>query len=162
MHGGPDGKGWNRLSVLGGSWRATPRCVLQPLTVTAWWESLHRRTSAIFSGLYGDCVKPPSDPYGQQPDCTSCPVATRHTTLSAFEPRVLIRYFCDGYLVAHHTGHAYLMNKPDDPDSSARVWTWTDLLALDGWAYDGRHLDDGISPGHWIRAIRPPERGVYR
>lgn len=133
---GPDGQGWNRLAIL-----AQPRdqCALRPQTYAAWREAQDTRRAAY--GHYGTC--------GRAGSCDGCPRRDLTTTLEAFTPRVLFR------LDPAQTGLAFAVNHPDRGWSSwAQEWTWVDLLALEGWAFDGEHTDEH-GRGFWLRKARP-------
>jgi len=143
---GPDGQGWNRLSVSSGPMYAA-QCALRPLTPSKLFES-HNTPRAQWGG-FGPCVR--------DGECRSCPIVTRRPwRLRAFTPRVLVRELQQpGHLEYH------VMNDPDRGwDSGSVQWSLDVFATLDGWTYDRPHTDEH-SRGFWLRAIRPPIAGVY-
>lgn len=152
--GGPDGQGWNRLS-LGPGLGIGDECALRPTDYTHFFESLDTRRARW--GGYGHCVRP--DPWSEfgslrMPDCSTCPVFTRRETLRAFGDRILVR------VDPNHRHHAYahLMNRPDKGwAESSRPWTWEELRALEGWRV-GKLTRDEHSTCFWLyRAGTSPD-----
>ena len=133
--GGPDGQGWNRISL--GS-LAGDQCALRPRDYSHLRESQDTRRARY--GGYGPCVS--------DGDCSNCPIlnlAPRH--LDSLDDRVLVRI--------HSDGHLYLMNRPDDGwTSSAKRWTWQDLARLEGWEIGRRHHDEH-GDGFWLERATP-------
>ncbi|GAA4226051.1 hypothetical protein GCM10022254_09690 [Actinomadura meridiana] len=157
----PDGKGWNRLSLNAHIGTPAGRCSLVPITASAYWETMNRRPCAEWGSCYGRCPRSPTWLGGPWPDCSTCPIQGRRTHLEAFDPRVLVRYFPERGHPDQQAETAHLMNRPDDFDSRSQWWTWADLAALEGWVFDGTHVDE-FSRGYWIRCVWPPtDRGVY-
>lgn len=133
VNGGPDGKGWTRLSIASMGGLASDQCALQPRDYSHLVESQDTRRARY--GGYGPCTR--------NGHCETCPVfqgAPR--TLSALTDRVLVRIGA--------RGAPYLMNRPEDGWASvARRWTWQDLARLDGWEI-GRRYEDKHSAGFWL------------
>lgn len=145
---GPDGQGWNRLSLNAGP-VSYGQCALKPRSYPALWETLNRPPH--FGG-YGPCTR-------RERDCRNCPVYNLPPTrLESFTPRVLFRIrpvhreVKPGHLmVAPPVDELHLMNHPEKGwASSSRVWTWNELVRLQGWELDGYHHDDD-GDGFWMR-----------
>lgn len=129
---GPDGQGWNRMSL--GS-LAGDECALRPLDYSHLLES-HASTLRARYGGYGPCIA--------DGKCETCPILqSAPRTLTALGDRILVR--------VHPTdGRPYLMNRPEDGWASlGRRWTWQDLARLDGWEI-GRCYRDEHSDGFWL------------
>ncbi len=139
-NGGPDGRGWTRLSIGSMGALVDDECALRPRDYSHLVESQDTRRARY--GGYGPCVG--------SGDCVQCPIlqsAPRH--LDSLDDRVLVR-------VHPSDGRPYLMNRPEDGWASlAKRWTWQDLARLDGWEIGRRHCDEH-SDGFWlIRATAP-------
>lgn len=129
---GPDGAGWNRLSLNAHMGTPRPQCALQPTDYPTLWES--RDTRRARWGKFGHCSR--------QGACRDCPLLGARHTLAAFTDEVLVR--------VDRQGHPWLMNRPEDGwGSRGHRWTWTDLAALDGWSI-GRRANDEFSEAFWL------------
>jgi len=137
--GGPDGKGWTRLSIASMGGLAGDQCALRPRDYSHLVESQDTRRAHY--GGYGPCIADGT--------CETCPIlqAAPHT-LTSLDDRVLVRI--------HPTdGRPYLMNRPEDGWASlARRWTWQDLARLDGWDIGRRHHDEH-GDGFWLNRHTP-------
>ncbi|SOE25701.1 hypothetical protein SAMN05442782_2446 [Streptomyces sp. OK228] len=132
---GPDGQGWNRLSL--GS-LAGDECALRPLDYGALLE-VHGGTHRASYGGYGPCTA--------QGNCETCPVfQAGPRALTAPGHRVLVR--------VDPGGHPHLMARPDDGWSSASLpCMWQDLARLNGWAIGSRHRDQ-YGDGFWLTKVQ--------
>ncbi|MYY79814.1 MULTISPECIES: hypothetical protein [unclassified Streptomyces] len=131
--GGPDGKGWTRLSIASMGGLAGDECALRPRDYSHLIEAQDTRRARY--GGYGPCIG--------DGNCHSCPIANAAPkTLRAFDDRVLARIGRDG--------QPYLMNRPEDGWASlAQRWTWADLARIEGWTFGPRHRDEH-SDGFWL------------
>ena len=131
VNGGPDGHGWNRLSI--GS-LAGDECALRPRDYSHLIEATDTRRARY--GGYGPCIA--------DGRCDTCPIATAApTTLQSFDDRVLVRVGQDGR-------RPYLMDRPEDGWASlAKRWTWQELARLEGWEVGPRYSDEH-SAGFWL------------
>lgn len=135
--GGPDGRGWTRLSIASMGALVEDECALRPRDYSHLRESQDTRRARY--GGYGPCIA--------DGKCETCPILQsppRH--LASLDDRVLVR--------VHPTdGRPYLMNRPEDGWASlARRWTWQDLARLDGWEI-GRRYSDEHSAGFWLHRV---------
>ncbi|MEU6712978.1 hypothetical protein ABZ897_15970 [Nonomuraea sp. NPDC046802] len=142
--GGPDGKGWNRLSLNAHMGMDTAHCALRPRSYGKLYESQDTRR-ASWAG-FGSCVN--------GGHCDACPVLTaKPTTLRSFTQDVLIRI--------DERGRPWLMNKPEQGwASSAERWTWDELARLQGWLLGDRYEDEH-GEGFWLRAVDEPANSIY-
>lgn len=147
--GGPDGQGWNRLSLnahMGGS---RNQCALRPRSYAALYES--RDTRRARWGGFGRCTQ-------DDGRCTTCPrLSSKSLTMSAFTDRVLVRILvrAPGGIASSPVVELHLMNKPEDGWSSMSYrWTWDEIARLAGWRLDGQHRDEH-SEGFWLRKVNP-------
>lgn len=141
--GGPEGHGWNRLSIGSMGALAGDECALRPRTWAALRESQDTRRARY--GGFGPCHRAGA--------CDTCPVLrSPQRTLDALDDRVLAR-------IHPHDGHLYLMNRPEDGwASGAQRWTWAEVARIDGWEIGRQHRDEH-SDGFWlIRAAREEAR----
>lgn len=134
-NGGPDGQGWNRISL--GS-LADDECALRPLDYSHYRESQDTRRASY--GGFGSCIAA-----GQ---CEGCPIFQRITgnavQLEAFTDEVLVR-------ISAADGTPWLMNKPEQGwSSSAQHWTWERLALLSGW-HPAENYRDDHGTGFWLR-----------
>jgi hypothetical protein len=132
--GGPDGRGWTRLSIGSMGALVDDECALRPRDYTHLREAQDTRRARY--GGYGPCIG--------SGDCEQCPIlqsAPRH--LDSFDDRVLVR-------VHPSDGRPYLMNRPEDGWASLALrWTWQDLARLDGWEIGRSHRDEH-GGGFWL------------
>jgi hypothetical protein len=151
---GPDGQGWNRLSLNAGPVHAG-QCALRPRSYATLRESWDTRRAQW--GGFGPCGRAG---YGREvPDCRTCPVlAGERRELHSFEPDVLVRVLIrDGQTI----GEPHVMNRPGNGwESTSQVWTWQELARLEGWRLGRRHVDEH-GEGFWLHAEWPPSGGVY-
>lgn len=133
QNGGPDGRGWTRLSLASMGGLAGDECALRPRDYSHLRESQDTRRARY--GGYGPCAA--------DGKCETCPIFNASPLrLPALTDRVLVRIGRDG--------SPYLMNRPEDGWASvARRWTWQDLARLDGWEI-GRRYRDEHSDGFWL------------
>jgi hypothetical protein len=138
--GGPDGRGWTRLSIASMGGLAEDECALRPRDYSHLVESQDTRRARY--GGYGPCIG--------SGDCEQCPIfrsTPRH--LDSFDDRVLVR-------IHPSNGRPYLMNRPEDGWASLGLrWTWQDLARLDGWEIGRRHRDEH-SDGFWLERAETP------
>ncbi len=134
-HDGPDGKGWNRLSLGAHYGQAADRCALRPVSYETLVESRDTRRATWEFGGFGVCIAAGA--------CDTCPIANEApTTLAAFGDKVLVR--------VDHQGRPHLMNHPEKGwDSSSQEWTWPELSRLEGWRIGRRHRDEH-GDGFWL------------
>lgn len=133
-NGGPDGRGWTRLSIGSMGALVDDECALRPRDYSHLVESQDTRRARY--GGYGPCIG--------SGGCEQCPIlqsAPRH--LESLDDRVLVR-------VHPSDGRPYLMNRPEDGWASLGLrWTWQDLARLDGWEI-GRRYSDEHGDGFWL------------
>lgn len=131
--GGPDGKGWTRLSIASMGGLAGDECALRPRDYSHLIESTNTQRARY--GGYGPCIA--------DGKCETCPVFNAPSrTLRALDDRVLVRI--------GQGGEPYLMNRPEDGWASlAQRWTWQDLARIDGWDFGPRYRDEH-SAGFWL------------
>jgi hypothetical protein len=131
---GPDGKGWNRLSLGGHMGTPSAQCALLPTSYPNLVESQDTRRARW--GGFGTC--------NSAGRCDNCPIfQTAPKQLQALDDRVLVR-------IHPHDGRLYLMNRPEDGWASGALrWTWAEIARLDGWEIGHRHRDEH-GDGFWI------------
>lgn len=134
VRGGPDGRGWTRLSIASMGGLAGDECALRPRDYSHLRESQDTRRARY--GGYGPCIG--------SGDCEQCPILqSAPRRLDSLDDRVLVR-------VHPSDGRPYLMNRPEDGWASLGLrWTWQDLARLEGWEIGRRHHDEH-SDGFWI------------
>lgn len=132
--GGPDGRGWTRLSIGSMGALVDDECALRPRDYSHLRES-HADTQRARYGGYGPCIA--------DGKCETCPIfLAAPLELQSLDDRVLVRI--------GQGGSPYLMNRPEDGWASlARRWTWQDLSRLNGWTVGRRHRDEH-SDGFWL------------
>jgi hypothetical protein len=140
--GGPDGKGWNRLSLCAHMGQPADQCALQPRT----WQTLsesRRDTQLSQWGSYGRCTF--------DGPCEECPLLTaKPLTFGAFTEQVMVRIMPRQFVDELH-----FMNKPEDGWASFSYrCTWEDLARLVGWRI-GRPFRDEHSEGFWLVKENP-------
>lgn len=141
---GPDGQGWNRLTVAAPAPQA--QCALHPRTYAALVESQDTRRARW--GGFGPCTR--------GGDCDSCPIMkAAPRRLTAFTPDVLVRI-----LPREGGDELHVMNRPEEGwDSLSFPWTWVQIARLKGWRV-GRHHRDEHGEGFWLHALRQ-RNGLY-
>ncbi|KUN32499.1 hypothetical protein AQJ11_02945 [Streptomyces corchorusii] len=157
--GGPDGKGWNRLSLNShGGFPA--QCALRPRRWGALLES-HDTRRARWGG-FGPCVN--------RGNCDDCPVraALREqcTLVPVNAPRVLVRcepVFASKALFGGPDGwRLWVTTGPDDQgyrERQKRPWSWEDATRVHGWDLGRPYLDEH-GEGFWLeRTTRIPAWG---
>jgi hypothetical protein len=150
--GGPDGKGWNRLSLNAHMGIPADQCALKPRDYPHLWETTNRPRCAQW-GNYGPCGR-------SDGDCTVCPVlTTAPRLLNAFGDSVLVRIRNAPILrdreVLGYRDEPWLMNRPEDGWASfGYPWTWAELARLPGWTVGRRHMDEH-SDGFWLHKVNP-------
>lgn len=132
--GGPDGRGWTRLSIASMGGLSNDECALRPRDYTHLRESQDTRRARY--GSYGPCIS--------DGKCETCPIfQAPPLELQSLDDRVLVR-------IHPHDGRVYLMNRPEDGWASLGLrWTWQDLRRLNGWEIGRRHQDEH-SDGFWL------------
>ncbi|MGW4731796.1 hypothetical protein ACWEQC_21980 [Streptomyces shenzhenensis] len=157
--GGPDGKGWSRLSLNShGGFLA--QCALRPRRWGALLESQDTRRARW--GGFGVCTN--------RGDCDGCAlrkaINEQPTTVDVNAPRVLVR------IEEIHAGDDVLFNAgpdgwrlwvttgPDDRDyRNRRPWVWEEAARVHGWEF-GRPYADEEGEGFWLeRTTRVPAWG---
>ncbi|WP_410646263.1 hypothetical protein [Amycolatopsis sp. cmx-4-54] len=156
---GPDGRGWNRLTLGAHYGRPPAQCALRPRTYPTLHETLRTTELATF-GYHGRCVRHTSPQY---PDCRTCPVFTAApTTLDSPHNRVLVRieHRTVGFGLATLTlDIPYVVAEPDQGwDSPRDQWSWDALARITGWR-PGREHHDHHSPGFWLERSDPGSAG---
>jgi hypothetical protein len=142
--GGPDGKGWNRLSLNAHMGDGMAQCALRPRSYSTLYESQDTRL-ARWAG-FGACVG--------DGGCGTCPI------LSA-EPIELRSFVRDVLVRIDDAGELYVMNKPEQGwDSSAQRWTWDEIARLNGWRLGDRYADEH-GEGFWLHAVGDARNGIY-
>jgi hypothetical protein len=138
---GPDGQGTNRIAI--GS-LAGDECALRPRSIAALVEAWDTRRARY--GGFGACTN-----HG---DCRNCPwLAALAEPLELpvldIDERVWLR-------VNPADGRVYLLHQPEKGwDSWGYSWSWDELARLNGWAYDGRLVDEH-GESFWLRRSRKP------
>lgn len=146
---GPDGEGWNRLSLNAHIGAGHPQCALRPRSYQTLWESQDTRRARW--GGYGACIRPDNS-------CIGCPILERSTELQSYTPSVLARIerrTAGEGPAAQPVDRVWLMNRPDRGWSeTGHIWPWDDLARLEGWRVDSRLHRDEHSDGFWLHATR--------
>ncbi|MET9914775.1 hypothetical protein ABZZ74_50300 [Streptomyces sp. NPDC006476] len=155
--GGPDGKGWNRLS-LNAHGGTGPQCALRPRRWGALLESQDTRRARW--GGFGRCIN-----RGQ---CDGCPVLQawrgQCTVVPLNAPRALVRVeplFAPDTLVTGPSGYRlWVTTGPEDRDFRNRQpWTWEDAARIRGWELGSAYHDEH-GEGFWLeRTTRVPAQG---
>lgn len=147
---GPDGQGWNRITLGAHYGSAGAQCAVRPRTYPTLHETLRTTELATF-GYHGRCVR---DTSPRRPDCRTCPVLTAApTTLDSPASQVLVR------LDRHTSGSGWGTQTYDIPyvvadpgagwESERTRWSWDALARLTGWR-PGREHHDHHSLGFWL------------
>lgn len=155
--GGPDGKGWNRLS-LNAHFGLPAQCALRPRRWGALLESQDTRRARW--GGFGPCVNRGS--------CDDCPVTKaldeRCTVVPVNAPRVLVRVepiFASDTLFGGPDGYRlWVTTGPEDRNyRNGQPWTWDDAVRVRGWDLGRPYLDEH-GEGFWLeRTARVPALG---
>jgi hypothetical protein len=149
---GPDGQGWNRLSLNAHMGRPAGRCALRPRTYPTLWESMRNTAHCRWewgSG-YARCHR--------QGRCGDCPVlAAAPRTYHAAAAQVLVRIRELGepsdLIPGGIRSELWLMEHPKgDRETPGQRWSWDEIRRLDGWRI-GRAHRDARSAGFWIHKI---------
>ncbi|MFF4179677.1 hypothetical protein [Streptomyces sp. NPDC001750] len=156
--GGPDGKGWNRLSLSAHFGTGGGQCALRPRSWGALVEAQDTRRARW--GGHGPCIRS-----GQ---CDDCPVLealhTRCTVIPVNAPRVLVRIepvFTPGLAFTGPAGYRlWVTTGPDERDYRNRQpWTWDHAVRVPGWDLGPAHFDEH-GDGFWLeRTTRVPALG---
>lgn len=136
--GGPDGKGWNRLSLNAHMGTPADRCALRPRTYAALVESQDTRR-AEWGGSFDRCTG--------NGNCTAC-------SILASPPGLVIPWAGDRVLVRieprDFVDRLHLMRDPDAGwDSPAVRVAWDAVAQMDGW-FIGRQHRDAHGDGFWL------------
>ncbi|RRR79778.1 hypothetical protein [Streptomyces sp. RP5T] len=155
--GGPDGKGWNRLSLNahGGTGH---QCALRPRRWGALLESQDTRRARW--GGFGRCIN--------RGRCDGCPVLDawrgQCTVIPINAPRVLVRvelFFAPDTRFTGPTGYRlWVTTGPEDRNFRDRQpWTWEDAARVRGWNL-GPAYHDEYGEGFWLeRTAHVPAQG---
>ncbi len=140
-NGGPDGRGWTRLSINSMGALVSDECALQPRDYSHLREAIEDTRRARYGG-YGPCIR--------DGNCDTCPIAQAPPLpLAALTDRVLVR--------VGPNGSPYLMNRPEDGWAAvARLWTWASLMRITGWTVGARYRDQH-GAGFWLERDETPE-----
>lgn len=154
---GPDGKGWNRLS-LNAHGGTGSQCALRPRHWAALIEA--QDTRRAHWGGHGLCIR-----HGQ---CENCPVMEawrgQCTVVPVNAPRVLVRIeliFAPGTKFTGPAAHRlWVTTGPQDQNyRNGQPWTWEDAARVRGWDL-GRAYFDEHGEGFWLeRTTRVPAPG---
>ncbi|WP_211303233.1 hypothetical protein [Streptomyces milbemycinicus] len=157
--GGPDGKGWNRLS-LNAHMGLPNQCALRPRRWGALLESQDTRRARW--GGFGPCVN--------SGDCNGCAllkaINEQPTIVAVNAPRVLVRiepiYAADDavFNAGPDGWRLWVTTGPDDRDyRNRRPWVWEEAARVHGWDL-GRPYIDEHGEGFWLeRTTRIPAWG---
>lgn len=146
-HGGPDGQGWNRISLNAHMGTPTAQCALKPTTAATLVESWDTRRARW--GNFGPCTRDGS--------CATCPMLDSDPTrIPAHTERILVRLKpSDAAGVNLPPDTPYIVDDPDAGWVSPRYrWTWSKLSRLIGWRFDGMHRDEH-GDGFWLHKDDP-------
>lgn len=144
---GPDGKGWNRLS-LNAHGGFLPQCALRPRRWGALLESMDTRRARW--GGFGPCVN--------RGRCDDCPVRSalhgQCTVVPVNAPRVLVRVepiFTEKRLFGGPDGwRLWITNGPDDQEyRNGQPWLWEDATRVRGWDLGPAYYDEH-GEGFWL------------
>ncbi|MFF3378082.1 hypothetical protein ACFYXF_34665 [Streptomyces sp. NPDC002680] len=154
---GPDGKGWNRLSLNAHSGTGS-QCALRPRCWAALIEA--QDTRRAHWGGHGLCIR-----RGQ---CENCPVMEawrgQCTVVPVNAPRVLVRVelvFAQGTMfTGPATYRLWVTTGPEDRDyRNGQPWTWEDAARVRGWDLGSGYFDEH-GEGFWLeRTTRVPALG---
>lgn len=135
--GGPDGKGWTRLTV---GWQGNNQCALRPTSIATLVEAWDTRRARW--GGFDACTN-----HGR---CRTCPLLAGVTTNPLRLP-LLPEDDRAQFRVNDRDGRLYLLHQPEKGwDSWGYSWTWLELARLTGWEYDGQFRDEH-GEGFWLR-----------
>ncbi|MGW4007920.1 hypothetical protein [Streptomyces sp. NPDC004763] len=157
--GGPDGKGWNRLS-LNAHFGLPAQCALRPRRWAALLESQDTRRARW--GGFGPCIN-----RGACGDCRLRAALNEHPTdVKVNAARVLVRIeplypAPTGMMPVGPDGwRLWVTTGPDDRDYRGQEpWTWEDAARVRGWDL-GRSYADEHGEGFWLeRTERVPAWG---
>ncbi|GAA1765876.1 hypothetical protein [Streptomonospora arabica] len=138
--GGPDGQGWNRVSLNAHIGSEPAQCALRPRRFPQFADTMRSTQHARWGG-YGVCVR-------DDGDCGSCPLLRDHIRMDAApgEDRVLFR-------IGDHD-IPYRMAEADTGwDGPAEKWPFEELARLeDGWVLErGVPSRDEHGEFFWVR-----------
>lgn len=133
--GGPDGRGWSRLSLNAHMGTGGPQCALRPRSYPDLWIASRDTRHAQWGG-HGPCTG--------GGDCSRCPVLAGRDRreLDAPGDEVLVRLTDSD--VAGWTGAPAQQVWID-----GERWSWDQLAALRGWRV-GRAVTDEQGHGFWL------------
>ncbi|MEU7323371.1 hypothetical protein ABZ682_22890 [Streptomyces griseoviridis] len=144
---GPDGKGWNRLS-LNAHGGFLNQCALRPRRWGALLDS--RDTRRASWGGFGRCIN-----HG---GCGDCPLRKARyeqcTVVPVNAPRVLVRIeplFADDAMFGGVDGfRLWVTTGPADREyRNGQPWTWEDAVRVRGWNLGSAYVDD-LGEGFWL------------
>ncbi|MFD8078975.1 hypothetical protein ACFV3E_40750 [Streptomyces sp. NPDC059718] len=151
--GGPDGRGWNRLSLNAHMASPSPQCALRPRTLPTLWESQDTRRARW--GNFGPCVK------GRRACDDACPVwaALRQPAerMPFHAARVLVRMVTEqdpdpaAAFNATVRTQLYVTDRPESPAwrTTAPEWSFESITRVRGWEIGRRHVDEH-GEGFWL------------
>jgi hypothetical protein len=152
--GGPDGQGWNRLSLNAHMGAASDQCAIRPRS----YATLHEawRTTVARWGSFGRC--------DNGSNCGTCPriEALEHDPkwLPADTDRVLVRLKereGDFGWTGTPAPTPYVVDDPEAGWASPRYrWTWENLVRLRGWNLGPQHRDEH-GDGFWLIKVDPAQ-----
>lgn len=142
--GGPDGKGWNRLSLNAHMGAPSGQCALRPTDyptfVESWRGSRHARW-----GSYGPCVRD-----NDRRDCFTCPVLTNPPRPLDGDRRLV--HICEQTSRDGNRARTVLL-------IGHSLWSWGELSRIQGWTA-GRLLRRGRRQGFWLTRIPNTPNGT--
>lgn len=140
--GGPDGQGWNRLSLNAHMGAERPQCALRPTGYVQVFDLSRAGTLHARWGGHGVCDS------GEPGACLTCPRLTaKPQTLDTDVDRIAIRIVESSREVGT-IGVAYTSRLEQDAVPGWRP-TWADVWRADGWRV-GRRFRDERGEGFWL------------
>jgi hypothetical protein len=149
---GPDGKGWNRLSLNAHMGSFGAQCALLPKFYSNLVESLDTRRAHW--GGYGHCIR--------RGECEGCPVWTAddaEETVPFTAPRVLVRIDTEiigEMFTAAPLSRLWMTDQPDSPDfrKPEHEWDFARIRRLLGCGWElGRPYRDQHGEGFWLHRV---------
>ncbi|MEV0297131.1 hypothetical protein [Nocardia sp. NPDC050710] len=159
---GPDGRGWNRISLGAHYGAPASQCALRPHTYPALVD-IRRGSRFSAWGPYDPCPRAPYSE-GERPDCLNCPVLTEKVSMLDIDAdRVLVRLECrtvgTGFATEARLTPWIVTDVAAGWDSPHQHWPWHRLARLEGWNVGRAHHDD-CSEGFWLIRNHPADRSA--
>jgi hypothetical protein len=157
--GGPDGQGWNRLSLCAHIGSGMPQCALRPRSLAA-LATTHRSTRLADWGHYGPCTQ-----RERRGDCAGCPVFEARPVLGFHEcvtevPVRLKEHTSGAGLVRQTYTEPWLMNRVDDGWGEwGEPTTWAHLAQVTDFR-PARPFRDEHGDGFWMIRNQPTPAGT--